>query len=158
MREDILGDFAVLFAKDGSVEDKHTLDFYEARFNLAFRAFRISRVNSELKRLNLTKALSDPDDPDSPFDDEVLERLSDQERAVGDPEQLVFTKQIHAAIRDLPRDERDALVLCRFIRLKEESENPRERTAATVCGVTGRTIRNRLKRALAKLSKIKEVV
>ena len=158
LREDILCDFAVLFAKDGSEEDKHTLDFYEARFNFAFRAFRISRVNSELKRLNRTKALSNPDDPDCPFDDEVLERLSDQERAVGDPVQVVFTKQIRAAIRDLPRDERDALVLCRFIRLKEESENPNERTAATVCGVTGRTIRNRLKRALAKLSKIKEVV
>jgi DNA-directed RNA polymerase specialized sigma24 family protein len=140
------------------VEDKYTLDFYEARFNLAFRAFRISRVNSEFKRLNRTKALSDPDDPDRPFDDEVLERLSERERAVGDPEQLVFTKQIRAAIRDLPHDERDALVLCRFIRLKEESDNPCERTAATVCGVTGRTIRNRLKRALAKLSKIKEVV
>lgn len=158
LREDILGDFAVLFAKDGSSEDRNALDFYEVRFNSAFCAFRISRVNAELKRLNCTKALSDPDDPDRPFDDEVLERLSDRERAVGDPEQIVLTKQIRSAIRNLPTDERDALILCRFIRLKEESENPDERTAATVCGVTGRTIRNRLKKALAKLTEIKEVV
>src|SRR5579884_2935038 len=39
-RAEILGDFAVLFAEDAT-DDKHKLDFFECRFNLAFRAFRI---------------------------------------------------------------------------------------------------------------------
>ena len=47
-------------------------------------------------------------------------------------------------------------MLCRLMGFKEESEDPRERTAATLCDVTGRTIRNRLRRALAKLSNLKE--
>jgi DNA-directed RNA polymerase specialized sigma24 family protein len=38
----------------------------------------------------------------------------------------------------------------------EEADDPATRTAATICGVTGRTIRNRLTRAAAKLSRFKE--
>jgi len=39
-RAEILGDFAVLFAEDGS-DEKQKLDFFECRFNQAFRYFRI---------------------------------------------------------------------------------------------------------------------
>jgi len=46
--------------------------------------------------------------------------------------------------------------LCHVLGYDEESENPDKRTAATICGVTGRTIRNRLKRAAARLSSYKE--
>jgi DNA-directed RNA polymerase specialized sigma24 family protein len=38
----------------------------------------------------------------------------------------------------------------------EEADDPAKRTAATICGVTGRTIRNRLTRAAATLSRFKE--
>jgi hypothetical protein len=37
-----------------------------------------------------------------------------------------------------------------------ESENPNKTTAATLCGVTGRTIRNRLSNAAKILSRFKE--
>ena len=36
LREDILGDFAELFAIDGAPDDHHELDFFEVRFNKAF--------------------------------------------------------------------------------------------------------------------------
>jgi hypothetical protein len=156
LREDILGDFAELFGTDGSLQDRHELDFYEVRFNLAFRTFRITRVRTELDRLNSTRALPDPASPGVPIDSEVLARLSDLSRTASDPEQFVIRKQLEAAIRALPKDERDALVLCRLIGLKEESEDPNELTAATLCGVTGRTIRYRLATALEKLSGLKE--
>jgi hypothetical protein len=156
LREDILGDFAELFAIDGSPQDRHELDFFEARFNLAFRNFRVTRVRPELDRLNTTQAIPDPAFADVPIDEEVVARLSDLYRATNDPEQRVFRKQAHAAIMALPRDERNALILVRFMRLKEESKDPQERTAATLCNVKGRTIRYRLARAIAKLSRLKE--
>jgi DNA-directed RNA polymerase specialized sigma24 family protein len=156
LREDILGDFAELFAKDGSSQEESELDFYEVRFNLAFSTFRITRVRDELDRLNSTRDLPDPDRPDVRVDDEILARLSDRDRSRCDPEELVLRKQVHDAINALPRDERKAIVLCYLLGLKEESEDPNERTAATVCGVTGRTIRNRMTSALAKLSRLKE--
>ena len=156
LREDILGDFAELFAKDGSSPEESELDFYEVRFNLAFSTFRITRVRDELDRLNSTGDLSDLDHPDVRVDDEILARLSDRDRSTRDPKELVLRKQVHDAINALPRDERKAIVLCHLMGLKEESEDPNERTAATVCGVTGRTIRNRLTKAFAILSRLKE--
>lgn len=154
LREDILGDFAELFGIDGSIQDRHELDFYEVRFNLAFRTFRITRVRTELERLNNTGDLPDRAHPD--VDVEILTRLSDRDWTMCDPEELVFRKQVRNAIDALPRDEREAIVLCYLMGFKEESEDPNERTAATVCGVTGRTIRNRLTKAFAKLSRLKE--
>jgi DNA-directed RNA polymerase specialized sigma24 family protein len=56
----------------------------------------------------------------------------------------------------LPPEERDAVILCHVMGYPEESDDPAKRTAATICGVTGRTTRNRLKRAAAKLSRFKE--
>jgi hypothetical protein len=160
LREDILGDFAELFAIDGSASDKHQLDYFEARFNRAFKTFRLDRVRPALERQRLELPLGEdsgePHTADHPVDDQVLHHLSAVARADDDPEKAVFRKQVYAAIMALPRDERNAVVLCRIMGLKEESENPNEQTAATLCGVTGRTIRNRLNRALAKLARLKE--
>jgi DNA-directed RNA polymerase specialized sigma24 family protein len=156
LREDILGDFAELFAKDASSQDQRELDFYEVRFNQAFSTFRITRVRAELDRLNSTRDLPDPACPEVAVDDEILARLSDRNRTTCDAEEIVFRKQVHYAINALPRDEREAIVLCHLMGLKEESQDPNERTAANVCGVTGRTIRNRLTKAFEKLSRLKE--
>ena len=68
----------------------------------------------------------------------------------------VFWAQIAKAIEALPADERDAVTLVHVLGYKEESEDPEEETAATRCNCTGRTIRNRLTRAAAKLSRFKE--
>ena len=64
--------------------------------------------------------------------------------------------QFVRAIEALPANERDAVILVHVLGYKEESEDPEEETAATRCNCTGRTIRNRLTRATAKLSRFKE--
>ncbi|MBI3803608.1 MAG: hypothetical protein HY282_07570 [Nitrospirae bacterium] len=154
--QEIISDFSELFAADNSPHGLNELDFFEVRFNLAFQTFRITRVRLEIDRLNREKALPDPEFPDDPIDEEVLRCLSDLYLATTDPEQVIFRKQVYAAIMALPPDERRALILCYYLGFKEESEDPNERTAATICGVTGRTIRNRLVRAIAKVSRLKE--
>ncbi len=156
LREDILGDFAELFAIDGSSTNQHQLDFFEARFNLAFRAFRITRVRHALNRQNLEVHLIDDNGDEDALDDQALNRLSAILATDDDPEKCLLRKHVYAAIMALPQAERNALVLCRMIGFKEESDDPNERTAATLCDVTGRTIRNRQTRALAKLLRFKE--
>ena len=157
LREDILGEFSELFALDGSPQDRHQLDFFEVRFNNAFATFRITRVRQELRRIKRTDTL--PDDSalrDVRIDPAALAMYTGLRSTTSDPENAAFRKELHTAISSLPLDERRALVLCKVLGLKEESENPNEQTAATLCKVTGRTIRNRLARALARLSRLKE--
>lgn len=66
--------------------------------------------------------------------------------------------ELYDAILDLPSDERDAVILVHVLGYQEESDDPQTVTAATRCGCTGRTIRNRLTRAAAKLARFKEAV
>ena len=47
IREEILSEFSLLFAEDGSGENPDELDFFECRFNLAFRAFWIDFMRRE---------------------------------------------------------------------------------------------------------------
>jgi len=161
LREDILGDFAELFAIDGSPDDRHELDFFEVRFNRAFFTFRAKRVRTELAHLNSLSPLPEPSDEitliEQELDDEMLARLADLQGAAGNPEDLVFRKQVSDAIKALPDDQRKAVVLVHLLGFKQGSENPDETTAATLCDVDERTIRNRLKRAFATLSKLQEV-
>ena len=70
----------------------------------------------------------------------------------------VFREPLARGIEALPADERDAVILVHVLGYKEESEDPAEETAATRCNCTGRTIRNRLTRAAAKLSRFKEAL
>jgi hypothetical protein len=160
LREDILGDFAELFAIDGTPEDSHELDFFEVRFNRAFFTFRITRVRPELTHQNSQVPLPEPSDEikliEQELDNEVAARLADLGGDAGNPEDRVFRKQVFDAIIKLPPDQRKAVVLVHLLGFKQESENPDETTAATICNVEGRTIRNRLTRAFATLSKLKE--
>ena len=156
LRESILSDFGLLFAEDGSGDHPHELDLFECRFNLAFRTFRIDRFRRERTRLRHMEPMPLDDEPsDASPDKYAFSRLA---AAFSQPETQfrdVSLKELVNAIDALPPDERKAVVLCHVLGYKEESEDPSERTAATICGVTGRTIRNRLSRAAAKLSRFK---
>jgi hypothetical protein len=159
IREEILSEFSVLFAEDGSGENLDVLDFFECRFNLAFRAFRIDFMRRETARADPLEELPpEAGTPDSSADEERLRRISAafQTPAMQLPD--VFLEELLTAIKALPPGERRAVVLCCVFGYKEESDDPSETTAATLCKVTGRTIRNRLSRAAAKLSKFKEEV
>jgi hypothetical protein len=159
IREEILGEFSLLFAEDGSGSNPDELDFFECRFNLAFRSFWIDSMRRETARAEqLVELPSENETPDSSSDDERLSRVSDafQKAATQLPD--ISLEELLNAIRSLPADERKAVVLCCVFGYKEESDNLAETTAATLCEVSGRTIRNRLSRAAKKLSKFKEEV
>jgi hypothetical protein len=154
IREEILANFSVLFAEDGVGENPDELDFYECRFNLAFLAFRINFLRSETTRLGSLVSL--------PAEEQIGLAAEDEERVHPLPEALQngpmqLNSACHAellnAVNALPPDERKAVILCCVLGLKEESDNANELTAAKLCGVTGRTIRNRLNRAARKLSR-----
>ena len=160
LREEVLSEFSELLASDGTGECPDELDIYECRFNMAFRALRIDVVNRELRRLDRTAELPDYGDEHKPnaYEEDAFARLSETFRTPATQQSSVFRRELWEEISALPSDERKALILCHALGYKVESADPDEVTAATRCNCTGRTIRNRLSRAVAKLSQLREEV
>ncbi len=157
LRDDILGELAELLAVDGRGEIPDELDYYECRFNSAFRALRIDRVNQEITRLNRSAPVESVEDLNESLGDKEL--LKDVAASLHDhetPEARLSMQRLLDAIDALPKKERDAVTLVHILGLKEESEDQNEETAATKCQCTGRTIRNRLASAAAKLARFQE--
>lgn len=92
---------------------------------------------------------------DASFEDAEGDSAADEVSAFGrlvdsgaSPETLAEHKE---ALALLTENERLAVYLCRVEGLPEESEDPCRLTAAKILGVTGRSVRNYLRRAEAKL-------
>lgn len=159
VREDILGEFSELFACDGTGKNPDELDFYECKFNRAFRFFRIDVVRRETGRLKHVAQMPEPDEDGEPEShDEVFARVSEAFRSPAVQDSDILRSELHEAILELPPDERDAVILVHALGYQEESDDPDEETAATRCDCTGRTIRNRLTRAATKLARFKEAL
>ena len=157
LREDVLSEFSELLASDGSGERPDELDFYECRFNLAFRTLRIDAVRQELEQVERTAELPDHrEGGELDADEEVFARISESFQVPEAQQNSVFLEEVLRAIDTLPSDQRDAVILCHVFGYKEESTDPNEVTAATLFNCTGRTIRNRLSRAATKLAQLKE--
>jgi DNA-directed RNA polymerase specialized sigma24 family protein len=158
IREDILSEFGLMFAQDGSEEHGGELDYYECRFNRAFRALRIDHIRVAKAALEPLVPLpaSRDDGADETPDEEVLAGMSESANHKATQEDHVYLGELIRAIENLAPDLRQAFVLCRIFGYEEESEDPSKRTAATICGVTGRTVRNRLARADKQLKRLKE--
>lgn len=156
LREDILGAFAELLASDGAGDVPDELDFFECRFNRAFRTFWIDHANREVAHSErLTAVETDEELDEALADEECLKDMSDSLHH-DTPEARLRMQQLLKAIDTLPEKERDAVVLVHFMGFKEESKDPDEETAATKCKCTGRTIRNRLASAAVKLARFQE--
>jgi uncharacterized protein (DUF2267 family) len=162
IREEILGQFAELLAADGISDNPSELDFFEVHFNEAFRTFRIDIFRKEQRKNRVRGQSNIPtlhqEGSETSSDDEFFVRLSKEFHAEPSQEREFVHKQIKRAINALPEEERKAVVLCCILGYEQESEDPQKRTAATICGVTGKTIRNRLRRAAARLSEFKELI
>lgn len=157
LREEVLCEFAELFAVDSASENNEELDFFECRFNMAFSTLRIDIVRHEINCMKHVASFPDLSDSDEPTAyQDIFHRVSEAFRSTATPESNMSLHDLYKAIDNLPRDERRAVILCHIMGYEEESEDPNKTTAATLCGVTGRTIRNRLKRAAARLSRFKE--
>ena len=160
LRQEILEDLTDLFVTDGTGDSPDELDFYECRFNKAFMALRIDAVRRDAGRrkrsitvvdMPRSEAASEP----AAYED-AFARVSETFRSLPTQEWDIFREPLMKTIEALPADERAAVILVHVFGYKEESEDPEETTAATRCNCTGRTIRNRLTRAAAKLSRFKE--
>ena len=160
LRQSILDELTELFVLDGLEENPNELDFYECRFNKAFRTLRIDGVRRAGRRskeivdvavLPPSEAKGEPDAYEDAF-----ARVSDAFKVFPTQEWDAFREPFLKAIEALPSDERDAVILVHVLGYKEESEDRDEETAATRCNCTGRTIRNRLTRAADKLARFKE--
>lgn len=155
LRDEILGQFGELIALDGSNEDQLALDYYECRFNHAFRTLRLDLLRSERQyskgRIELP---SNGEEDAGSLDDKSMACLS---RALSTPatqEESLFKQELSEAIDALPTNERRAVALHFLHGYEVESVDPRRATVATICGVSGRTIRNRLARACATLAEV----
>jgi DNA-directed RNA polymerase specialized sigma24 family protein len=172
LRDEALAQLGELFAEDGAGDNSDALDYFEVRFNRAFASLRTDLVRSE--RRTLRRSLPLPNDaamahlpnivlPDPATQENSLfqklrahPQLSGARLTPASQEDSLFLKQLLQAINILPPEEREAVILCCIMGYKEESDDPTKRTAASICGVTGRTIRNRLTRARQKLPKFTE--
>jgi hypothetical protein len=158
-REEVLGQFGELFAIDGSDEDKLRLDYFECRFNRAFRALRLSVWRKDTRRAKRFQPLPDIDE-NIASDDARLCHLSAAfiDNSAATQQKNDVHAKLRAAVEALPPEEREAVSLVYFLGYDVESEDPRKETAATRAKVTGRTIRNRLARAEKTLSEFMEAI
>lgn len=155
LREEILGQLAVLFAQDGTGHNPDELDFYEIRFNSAFRTLRIDVLRTQLPRGENEVSFAELGETDLSFDDRSMARLSPD---LLDPNTHEHALALRDVLRGLPVHYQQAVVLCDVMGYEVESQDPTKTTAATICGVTGRTIRNRLREARRLLSIRKDVL
>lgn len=158
VRQSILCELGLLL-----VQDDAKLDYYECRFNLAFRNLRIDHVRKEFDATNELSSGQGEASDDGPVDEDPLENISralshteHSDHGLADAEDAIFRKRALRAVQALPDDERSACVLVYGFGYEVESDKPERVTAATLCRATGRTIRNRLSRARTKLSRLKE--
>lgn len=154
--EDIIGEFVVLFAKDCAGQ-KTPLDFYECRFNRAFRGLRIDRLRTEdVRKDHIVEMPTARGADNEDFTDDVAEIVVEALRAPPNQETAYIFSRIADAVKALPTDLRDAFVLVRILGYKTHSKNPDEVTAAVRCKCSDRMIRYRLKQADAALAPLLE--
>lgn len=157
LREEVLSQLCELLIADGTGDNPDELDFYECRFNRAFRTLRLDVLDRELGIVNRAAALPDEGDPDEPdIDEDAFARVSEAFRSPAAQHGALFLEQLWQAINALPPDQRRAVILVHVLGYDEESDKPDKVTAATLCNCTGRTIRNRLSRAAKTLARFKE--
>ncbi|MBU1057869.1 MAG: hypothetical protein KJ804_06065 [Proteobacteria bacterium] len=160
IREKILEDLTDLFVTDGTGDIPDELDFYECRFNLAFRALRIDAIRRNIRLCNHSIVEVDLQPPDATGEpdsyEDTFRRGSENFEVLQMHELRAIRQPLIKAIEDLPDDERKAVILVHVLGYEVESEDPVKESAATLCNCTGRTIRYRLTRAASKLSRFKE--
>lgn len=150
LREEVLGIFGEVLASDGCANNPDELDYFECKFNGAFRSLRIDLLRSEGKQRKRFKQFPRPSSgTKEDEDDEETDQGPCCRATQGDG--LAREDVLNA----LPPEVRKAVSLS-DMGYDVESEDPEKRTIATICGVTGRTIRYRLKQAKDILERLNQ--
>ena len=156
LRDEVLGRFGELVANDCGGGDDGVLDYYECRFNRAFKTLRLTLLRSERNATKHHVELPAENREDTLVSDDA--RMAWLSRAFATPatqdeslERRELLQNLCVALDTLATDERAAVVLHFLIGFDIESVDPNKATVATICGVTGRTVRTRLARGLAAL-------
>lgn len=157
VRDEVIGRLGELFGDDTGSASTGVLDFYEIRFNLAFSKVRIDVVREEAAKATALPLLEIEEVSEDETDEGVLARLSHAFHSPSEPHEHAEIAAVCRAIDALAPEERDAVVLRYVYGYEVESTNPAEITVAKLCKVSGRTIRSRLKAALARLRRLKEI-
>lgn len=141
IRAETLGCLSERIAEDAAAGQTR-LDIYECAFARALSAL-LYTVLRQFNALNRESSIEDDHREDE--DDAPKHQLrADKDR---DPEQITIAKQMWAGIERLPKAQRDAFVHHHVYGYEIESVDPKKTTVASLCGVTGRTVRNLLQRA-----------
>src|SRR5207245_2257592 len=132
------------------------LDIYEIAFKKAVLALCINVLNKELRHQAQTVSLTpQSDNDDSGVNDSLMAQIK-KLKVLSTEDNGEALQKLRTAVESLPADEREAVVLVYYLGHEVESNDKNKETAATICGVSGRTIFNRLARAIEKLKQIME--
>lgn len=157
LKQEVLGRLAELFAEDGGQAQSCVLDFYEVSFDQAFRTLRIEISATERARTKRLDDLPGFDDHGGKISEtEALDHEASKSIDFSSMEDPILRLDLSRALAQLPEKERQAIMLHHHFGYEIESEDPTKRTVATICRVTGRTVRNRLRDATTKLETLME--
>lgn len=128
-------------------------EFWEVRFWVCLDRRLWNLLEKQQAATDLVRGSGESaasDDADTATGDEPLLRVPDSKLG---PDRLA---ELNEALALLTENERLALFLCRVEGWPEESDDPARVSAAKVLGVTGRSVRNYLRRAETKLRAYQE--
>lgn len=148
-----------LFANEAADSTNNELDFYEVQFNKALAWLRTGVLREAYRRQMHFEAPPPSPTPvkDSDVGHDDVGDIGDSadESPHCDPLMQLESLDLLRRIQALPAEERNA-VLWKREGYKTESIDPAETTVATLCGVSGREIRDRLGSARARLKRMEE--
>ncbi len=150
VREEILGRLAVTLADPGE-----KADFLEVRFALAMKRLRIDVCRQERRRTDPLVSIDELGAAQAADPLERLEAWIDRDalpRPLG-PEDLAGLKE---ALFTLGEEERKVFVLHRLAGVSINAKKPGAASLVEILGLSERTVRNRLRRAEAKLGALSE--
>lgn len=125
-----------------------TSEFWEARF---WKCLDRRLWNLVEKRQAIIDSERSPGDQDADMEEDAADRLLvGQADSTAGPEEQALLQEARSI---LTKNELDAMYLVFTLGLPEESDDPERPSAARELGVTGRSIRNYLRRAREKLAK-----
>lgn len=110
LRDEVMFNFNVLFARVGTNDDSTALDYYEVNFNQAFQFLCWKQVRKDGARKNIFVDIGqEKDDEGRPLDQEnILAKLSEAARSPAQQDNYVYLTQVGKFLATLSPEDRQA--------------------------------------------------